>query len=131
MQFNHTGMDTRIGPHFLQASVGFGGSCFKKDILNLVYICETLNLKKVADYWQSVVDINEYQKNRFCRKIVRSLFNTITDKRISILGFAFKKNTGDTRESAAIDVCKQLLDEGAHVAIYDPKVIKCQRFLLP
>ncbi|XP_073975959.1 UDP-glucose 6-dehydrogenase sgl isoform X1 [Rhodnius prolixus] len=123
------GMDSRIGPKFLQASIefftkfsGFGGSCFQKDILNLVYICECLNLPEVAAYWQKIIDINEYQKSRFSAKVIESLFNTVTDKRIAILGFAFKKDTGDTRESPAIHVCKILLDEGAKLHIYDPKV---------
>ncbi|KAL1130512.1 hypothetical protein AAG570_011758 [Ranatra chinensis] len=117
------GRDSRIGPKFLQASVGFGGSCFQKDILNLVYICECLNLPEVAAYWQQVIDINEYQKSRFSAKIIESLFNTVTDKQIAILGFAFKKDTGDTRESPAIHVAKTLLDEGAKLHIYDPKVV--------
>jgi UDPglucose 6-dehydrogenase len=116
------GMDTRIGSKFLQASVGFGGSCFHKDIMNLVYICEQLNLNEVAAYWQQVIDMNEYQKNRFSQKIIECLFNTVTDKTIAILGFAFKKNTGDTRETPAIAVCSTLLDEGAKLNIYDPKV---------
>ncbi|XP_046996990.1 UDP-glucose 6-dehydrogenase isoform X1 [Schistocerca americana] len=116
------GLDSRIGPKFLQASVGFGGSCFQKDILNLVYICECLNLPEVAAYWQQVIDMNEYQKSRFSAKVIESLFNTVTDKKITILGFAFKKNTGDTRESPAIHVSTTLLDEGAKLHIYDPKV---------
>lgn len=116
------GLDSRIGPKFLQASVGFGGSCFQKDILNLVYIAQNLNLPEVAAYWQQVIDINEYQKNRFSQKIIECLFNTVTDKKIAVLGFAFKKNTGDTRETPAITVCKTLLDEGARLNIYDPKV---------
>uniref|UniRef100_A0A2M4CTW7 UDP-glucose 6-dehydrogenase n=1 Tax=Anopheles darlingi TaxID=43151 RepID=A0A2M4CTW7_ANODA len=116
------GLDSRIGPKFLQASVGFGGSCFQKDILNLVYICEGLNLPEVAAYWQQVIDMNDYQKTRFSQKIIECLFNTVTDKRISILGFAFKKNTGDTRETPAIAVCRTLLDEGAQLNVYDPKV---------
>lgn len=120
------GRDTRIGPKFLQASVGFGGSCFQKDILNLVYICECLNLPEVAAYWQQVIDINEYQKSRFSAKVIYSLFNTVTDKKISMLGFAFKKDTGDTRESPAIQVAKTLLDEGAKLHIYDPKVESTQ-----
>ncbi|XP_012946479.1 UDP-glucose 6-dehydrogenase [Aplysia californica] len=120
------GTDSRIGPKFLKASVGFGGSCFKKDVLNMVYLCECLNLPEVAAYWQQVIDINEYQRRRFTMRIVQSLFNTITNKRITVLGFAFKKNTADTRESAAIHVCKYLLDEGAHVQIYDPKVPRDQ-----
>uniref|UniRef100_A0A1B6EEU7 UDP-glucose 6-dehydrogenase n=1 Tax=Clastoptera arizonana TaxID=38151 RepID=A0A1B6EEU7_9HEMI len=116
------GTDSRIGPKFLQASVGFGGSCFQKDILNLVYICECLNLPEVAAYWQQVIDLNEYQKSRFSTKVIASLFNTVTDKQIALLGFAFKKDTGDTRESPAIYIAKILLDEGAHLHIYDPKV---------
>ncbi|XP_059470418.1 UDP-glucose 6-dehydrogenase [Neocloeon triangulifer] len=116
------GLDSRIGPKFLQASVGFGGSCFQKDILNLVYICECLNLPHVAAYWQQVIDMNEYQKTRFAEKVIASLFNTVTGKQIALLGFAFKKNTGDTRESPAIHVATHLLAEGAHLHIYDPKV---------
>jgi len=123
------GTDSRIGPKFLQASIGFGGSCFQKDILNLVYICEELNLDEVAAYWKNVVDINDYQKQRFTKKIVDTLFNTIAGKKICILGFAFKKDTGDTRESAAIYVAKQLLDEGAKLSIYDPKVTREQIFM--
>uniref|UniRef100_A0A2S2NYS2 UDP-glucose 6-dehydrogenase n=1 Tax=Schizaphis graminum TaxID=13262 RepID=A0A2S2NYS2_SCHGA len=116
------GLDTRIGPKFLQASVGFGGSCFQKDLLNLVYICECLNLPQVAIYWQQVLDMNVYQKSRFSNKIIESLFNTVTGKKITMFGFAFKKDTGDTRESPAIHVAKTLLDEGAKLNIYDPKV---------
>lgn len=116
------GLDSRIGRKFLQASVGFGGSCFQKDILNLVYICEGLNLPEVAAYWQQVINMNEYQKSRFSQKIIECLFNTVSDKRISIFGFAFKKDTGDTRETPAITVCKTLLEEGAKLDIYDPKV---------
>ncbi|XP_031631393.1 UDP-glucose 6-dehydrogenase [Contarinia nasturtii] len=116
------GLDSRIGSKFLQASIGFGGSCFQKDILNLVYICEGLNLPEVAAYWQQVIDMNEYQKMRFSQKIIECLFNTVSDKRITIFGFAFKKNTGDTRETPAITVCKTLLEEGAKLNIYDPKV---------
>ncbi|KAF0310953.1 UDP-glucose 6-dehydrogenase [Amphibalanus amphitrite] len=116
------GKDSRIGPRFLQASVGFGGSCFQKDILNLVYICESLNLPEVAEFWLNVVSINDYQKQRFAKRIVNCLFNTVSGKRIAIMGFAFKKNTGDTRESAAIYVSAHLLEEGARLAVYDPKV---------
>lgn len=123
---NAIGKDTRIGAKFLKASVGFGGSCFQKDILNLVYLCKTYNLHEVAEYWQQVVDINEYQKKRFSLQIVRSLFNTVTNKKIAVMGFAFKKDTGDTRESASIDVIKYLMDEGANIAIYDPKVEESQ-----
>lgn len=111
-----------LGPKFLQASVGFGGSCFQKDILSLVYISEGLNLPDVANYWQQVIDMNEYQKTRFSKKIIECMFNTVTDKRIAILGFAFKKDTGDTRETPARYVCKMLLEEGANLNIYDPKV---------
>ncbi len=120
------GSDSRIGPKFLRSSVGFGGSCFQKDILNLVYLCEHFGLPEVADYWASVVRMNDYQKRRFSTKIVRTLFNTVSDKRIAILGFAFKKDTNDTRESAAIYVCRDLLEEHARIAIHDPKVSEDQ-----
>jgi UDPglucose 6-dehydrogenase len=116
------GKDSRIGPKFLKASVGFGGSCFQKDILNLVYLCEHFGLPEVAAYWEAVVKMNDWQKHRFAAKIVRTLFNTVAGKRIAVLGFAFKKDTNDTRESAAIAVCRDLLAEQAHVVIYDPKV---------
>jgi UDPglucose 6-dehydrogenase len=116
------GRDTRLGSKFLKASVGFGGSCFQKDILNLVYLSMQLNLPEVAAYWKQVVDMNEYQKNRFVRRIISTLFNTITNKKIAVLGFAFKKDTGDTRESAAITLIKDFIQEHARVAIYDPKV---------
>ncbi|CAH0546531.1 unnamed protein product [Brassicogethes aeneus] len=122
------GCDTRIGAKFLQASIGFGGSCFQKDILNLVYICECLNLPEVAQYWQQVIDMNDFQKTRFTSKVIQSLFNTVSGKKICILGFAFKKNTGDTRESPAIHVANTLLDEGACIHIYDPKVEESQIF---
>lgn len=118
------GSDSRIGPKFLKASVGFGGSCFQKDILNLVYLCESYNLTQVAAYWRSVVEINDYQKSRFVEKIVRTLFNTVSGKRIAILGFAFKKDTNDTRASAAIHIVRDLLTENANVAVYDPRVSK-------
>ncbi|KAJ3123743.1 UDP-glucose 6-dehydrogenase 1 [Nowakowskiella sp. JEL0407] len=116
------GLDSRIGPKFLQASVGFGGSCFQKDILNLVYLSESLHLPQVANYWRQVVEMNEYQKSRFAERVVKNLFNTITNKKIGVFGFAFKKNTGDTRESAAITLCKFFIKERANVIIYDPKV---------
>jgi UDPglucose 6-dehydrogenase len=122
------GSDQRIGPKFLQASVGYGGSCFQKDILNLVYICETFGLKEVAEYWHQVVLMNDYQKKRFARNIVGKMFNTITGKRIAILGFAFKKDTGDTRETAAVYVMRDLLDERAIMAVYDPQVTREQMF---
>ncbi len=116
------GQDSRIGPKFLKSSVGFGGSCFQKDILNLVYLCQFYGLHEVADYWESVVEMNNYQRERFARNMVRTMFNTVSGKRIAMLGFAFKKDTNDTRESAAIYVCRDLLQEQATVAIYDPKV---------
>lgn len=119
---NAIGKDSRIGPKFLKASVGFGGSCFQKDILNLVYLCERFGLPEVAAYWEGVVKMNDWQKRRFAGRIVRALFNTVADKKIAVLGFAFKKDTNDTRESAAISVCRDLLVEQAHVVVYDPKV---------
>ena len=116
------GTDSRIGSKFLKSSVGFGGSCFQKDILNLVYLCEHFGLNEVAQYWEQVVLMNQYQKKRFTASIVRTLFNTVSGKKIAILGFAFKKDTNDYRESAAIDVCCGLLEEEAELSIYDPKV---------
>ena len=116
------GYDSRIGPKFLKASVGFGGSCFQKDILNLVYLCEHFGLPEVAAYWESVVKMNDWQKSRFSAKIVEDLFSTVTGKHIAVLGFAFKKDTNDTRETAAIAVCQDLLKEGAKVVVYDPRV---------
>ncbi|XP_019195372.1 PREDICTED: UDP-glucose 6-dehydrogenase 1-like [Ipomoea nil] len=116
------GKDTRIGPKFLNASVGFGGSCFQKDILNLVYICECNGLPEVAEYWKQVIKINDYQKSRFVNRVVASMFNTVSNKKVAILGFAFKKDTGDTRETPAIDVCQGLLGDKAQLCIYDPQV---------
>jgi UDPglucose 6-dehydrogenase len=121
------GMDNRIGSKFLNASIGFGGSCFKKDILNLVYLCHHYGLHEVADYWHSVVKINEYQKNRFINNMLTSMFNTLAGKRITLFGFAFKANTGDTRESPAIAIAQQLLSEKAHVVITDPKALPSAR----
>jgi len=123
---NAVGKDSRVGSKFLRASVGFGGSCFQKDILNLVYLSESLHLPEVAAYWRQVVDMNEYQKRRFSKRVVDTLFNTITGKRIAVLGFAFKADTGDTRESAAITLIRDFLSEKAHVNIYDPKVEESQ-----
>ena len=117
------GKDNRIGSKFLCASVGFGGSCFKKDILNLVYLCEHYGLSEVANYWENVVRINDYQVTRFVRTMIQAMFHTIAKKRIVILGFAFKANTGDTRESPAIYVAKKVLEEQAHVIISDPKAL--------
>jgi UDPglucose 6-dehydrogenase len=120
------GTDSRIGPKFLKSSVGFGGSCFQKDILNLVYLCQSFGLPDAAEYWRQVIHLNDWQKSRFVEKIVRTLFNTVNGKRIAILGFAFKKDTNDTRESAAIHICRDLLRERAHIAIYDPQVDAAQ-----
>ena len=116
------GKDSRIGSKFLKASVGFGGSCFQKDILNLVYLCQQYGLDEVADYWQGVISINDYQKNRFANRIQQALFNTVKGKKIAFWGWAFKKDTNDTRESAAIYVADQLIAEGAEIVVYDPKV---------
>lgn len=116
------GFDSRIGKKFLSAGPGFGGSCFKKDILNLVYLCEYYGLPEVADYWAQVVKINEWQQNRLVRQVVKKMFNTLSGKTIAILGFAFKKNTNDTRETPAIPICKSILNEGANLNIFDPKV---------
>ncbi|MCX2680672.1 UDP-glucose 6-dehydrogenase [Galbibacter sp. EGI 63066] len=116
------GMDSRVGPKFLKASVGFGGSCFQKDILNLVYIAKSYGLNEVADYWEQVIIMNDHQKRRFAENIVSSLFNTVSGKKITFLGWAFKKDTNDTRESAAIYVADDLLNEQSDIAVYDPKV---------
>jgi len=117
------GLDSRIGPRFLEAGVGFGGSCFKKDILNLVYICRQHGLNEVADYWEQVILINEYQEDRFVRTMISEMFNTVVGKKIAILGFAYKADTGDTRESPAIRVCRRLLEERALLHITDPKAL--------
>ena len=117
------GMDGRIGPRFLNASVGFGGSCFKKDILNLVYICENYGLEEVARYWEGVIRANEYQKRRFVQTMVHTMFDTVADKRIALFGFAFKKDTADTRESPAIGVARKLIEERALVVVTDPKAL--------
>ena len=116
------GLDSRIGPKFLNSSPGFGGSCFKKDILNLVYLSNYYGLKDVGDFWESVVKLNNWHQHRISKLIIKKLFGTISGKKISILGFAFKSNTNDTRESAAISICKDLLEEGAILCIHDPKV---------
>lgn len=158
------GLDSRIGPKFLKSSVGFGGSCFQKDILNLVYLSESLHLPEVADYWRQVsssppppllsrtrlgapsadpslcapallrpsvqvITMNEYQKRRFAQTVVSSMFNTITNKKLAVLGFAFKKDTGDTRETPSATVCRFFRQENAKVSIYDPKVPEKQIFL--
>ena len=116
------GLDSRIGPKFLKASVGFGGSCFQKDILNLVYIAKSYGLNEVADYWEQVIIMNDHQKRRFAKNIIKTLYNTVSGKKIAFLGWAFKKDTNDTRESAAIYVADDLLSEQATVVVYDPKV---------
>lgn len=116
------GLDSRIGPKFLKASVGFGGSCFQKDILNLVYIAKTYGLHEVADYWEQVIIMNDHQKRRFAKNIISTLYNTVSGKKIAFLGWAFKKDTNDTRESAAIYVADDLLNEQAEIVVFDPKV---------
>lgn len=116
------GSDSRIGSKFLKASVGFGGSCFQKDILNLVYIAQSYGLQEVADYWEQVIIMNDHQKRRFAKKIVKTLFNTVSGKKITLFGWAFKKDTNDTRESAAIYVADYLLSEQSNIGVYDPKV---------
>ena len=120
------GSDSRIGSKFLDSGPGFGGSCFKKDILNLVYLCEYFGLPEVAKFWEEVIEINKWHQHRISKLIVKKLFGTVTGKKISILGFAFKANTNDTRESAAITICKDLIEEGALLSIHDPKVDKNQ-----
>jgi len=116
------GSDSRIGSKFLRASVGFGGSCFQKDILNLVYICSTLGLKEVADYWEQVIIMNNYQKHRFADQIITTLFNTVSGKKIAFLGWAFKKDTNDTRETPALYVADHLMNDLANIAVFDPEV---------
>lgn len=116
------GLDSRIGSKFLKSSVGFGGSCFQKDILNLVYIAKSYGLNEVADYWEQVIIMNDHQKNRFSKNIISTLYNTVSGKKIAFLGWAFKKDTNDTRESAAIYVADNLISEQANIAVFDPKV---------
>jgi len=122
------GADTRIGPKFLKASVGFGGSCFQKDILNLVYLCEYFNLPEVARYWEQVIILNDYQKRRFAQNIIASLFNTVSGKKIAMLGWAFKKDTNDTRETASMYVADILMEDRAEIHVYDPRVSHEQMF---
>ena len=116
------GSDSRIGNKFLDSGPGFGGSCFKKDILNLVYLCKYFGLPEIAEFWESVVTMNNWHQHRISKLVVKKLFGTITGKKIGILGFSFKANTNDTRESAAITICKDLIEEGALLYIHDPKV---------
>ncbi|MBM5808796.1 MAG: nucleotide sugar dehydrogenase, partial [Cyanobacteria bacterium M_surface_9_m1_291] len=120
------GADSRIGPKFLQAGPGFGGSCFQKDILNLVYLCRHYGLEEVAAYWEQVVRLNTWQQHRIAKLVVNRLFGTVSGKRIGVLGFAFKADTNDTRESPAIRICRDLLEEGAILQIVDPKVSEAQ-----
>jgi UDPglucose 6-dehydrogenase len=120
------GLDSRIGPKFLKSSVGFGGSCFQKDILNLVYIARSYGLTEVADYWEQVIIMNDHQKRRFADYIISSLYNTVSGKKIAFYGWAFKKDTNDTRESAAIYVANALIEERAEITVYDPKVSRAQ-----
>jgi len=120
-------MDSRLGDKFLNPSIGWGGSCFKKDIFNLVYLCRHYGLDEVANYWEAVVNINEYQKERFVRTMLSAMFNTIAGKKICLFGFAFKANTGDTRESPAIFIATKLIDERAELVITDPKALNNAR----
>ncbi len=117
------GMDSRIGSKFLKAGVGFGGSCFRKDILNLSYLAEAHGLTEVADYWHQVIRLNDYQERRFVTRMVNTMFNTLSGKRIAVFGFAFKAETSDTRDSPAIPICRQLIDEQAELAIHDPRAL--------
>jgi UDPglucose 6-dehydrogenase len=118
------GKDSRIGPKFLRAGLGFGGSCFRKDILNLVYLCEHFGLQPVSDFWQQVITMNDFQMERFVQRILKSMFNTVVDKKIALFGFAFKPDTGDTRDSPAIHISKMLLKERARLYITDPHALK-------
>lgn len=118
------GADSRLGSKFLNASVGFGGSCFQKDVLNMVYLSEALRLPEVANYWYSVIQMNDFQRDRFAARMVQTMYDTVCGKKLAIFGFAFKKDTGDTRESSAINVCARMLEEGALLQIYDPQVSK-------
>ena len=122
------GMDKRIGSSFLKSGPGFGGSCFKKDILNLIYLSNYYGLKEVGSYWEKVLELNEWQQSRISHIITKKLFGNLFDKKISILGFSFKADTNDVRESPAIKVCKDLLEEGAVLSIFDPKVESSQIF---
>ena len=122
------GTDSRIGPKFLKASVGFGGSCFQKDILNLVYICKSLGLEEAADYWEQVIIMNNHQRSRFAKQIVTSLYGTVAGKKIGFLGWAFKKDTNDTRESAATYIADNLIEEQAQIQVFDPKVTATQMY---
>jgi UDPglucose 6-dehydrogenase len=124
------GLDNRIGPRFLKSSVGFGGSCFRKDILNLVYLCQYYGLNETADYWEQVVTMNDYQQARFVSNMVSAMFNTVAGKRIALLGAAFKAHTNDVRESPALAVCLGLLEERAQVVLTDPRALDNARYAL-
>ena len=124
------GLDSRIGPKFLRAGVGFGGSCFQKDILNLVYLCDFYGLHEVAEYWEQVIKMNDHQQSRFVSNMVTSMFNTVAGKRIAIFGVAFKANTSDTRESPALAICRALLEERAEIVITDPHAMDNARMAL-
>lgn len=121
---NAVGKDSRIGEKFLRAGVGFGGSCFRKDILSMVYLCEYYGLNDVAQFWLQVINMNDYQMERFVKRILQAMFNTLVDKKIAIFGFAFKPNTGDTRDAPAIYICQRLLREKARLSITDPQALK-------
>ena len=121
------GRDSRIGAKFLKAGVGFGGSCFRKDILNLVYLCEHYKLDDIAQFWNSVIEINDNQMERFVNRILQTMFRTLVDKKIAVFGFAFKPNTGDTRDAPAIYICKRLLEERTRISITDPHAIPSAR----
>ena len=123
------GADPRLGSKFLQASVGFGGSCFQKDVLDLVYLSESYGLTEVANYWKQVVLMNDYQKERFARRVIHDMFETVAGKRIAMFGYAFKKDTGDTRETAAAYVSKYLLQEQAHIVVFDPKTSETSMYM--
>lgn len=123
------GADLRLGSKFLQASVGFGGSCFQKDVLDLVYLSESYGLTEVANYWKQVVLMNDYQKERFARRVVHDMFDTVAGKHIAMFGYAFKKDTGDTRETAAACVSKYLLQEQAHIVVFDPRTSETSMYM--
>jgi UDPglucose 6-dehydrogenase len=121
------GKDSRIGPKFLRAGLGFGGSCFRKDILNLIYLCEHYGLQPAADFWQQVIAINDFQMQRFVQRMLTAMFNTVVDKKIALFGFAFKPDTGDTRDSPALHISKMLLKERARLCITDPHALNNAR----
>ncbi|GAO16388.1 uncharacterized protein UV8b_00253 [Ustilaginoidea virens] len=115
------GVDPRIGNKFLMAGIGFGGSCFKKDVLNLVYLADTIGLPEVGEYWRQVVKMNDYARDRFTNRVIKCLNNTLVGKKVAILGYAFKKNTSDTREAPALEMIRTLLEEcPREIAVFDP-----------